>query len=94
MQSPEKGSMSVFLWWRLWIYLYMAEMWINLKHKTLDFINILEGKSREPMCKIKVELSVERHPEGRANKDDKVVGTTGGIIIRHEGYPESGVLNL
>ena len=42
------------------MYLYMAEMWINLR------LNILsqEKWNNEPVCKVEVELSVEGHPEG------------------------------
>ena len=42
-----------------------------------------------PVCKIKVELSVERHPEGGGDKDAQVVGARGGVIVRHKGDPVS-----
>ena len=47
-----------------------------------------------PVCKIKVELSVERHPEGGGDKDAQVVGARGGVIVRHKGDPVRRLLTL
>ena len=39
------------------------------------------------MCKVEVELPVERHPEGGGNKGQQVVGARGGSLVRQEGDP-------
>ena len=45
------------------------------------------------MCKVEVELPVERHPEGGGNKGQQVVGARGGSLVRQEGDPESHLMN-
>ena len=46
------------------------------------------------MGKIEVKLSVEGNPEGGGDKNDEVVSAGGGLIIRHEGDPESKLVKL
>ena len=46
------------------------------------------------MGKIEVKLSVEGNPEGGGDKHDEVVSAGGGLIIRHEGDPESKLVEL
>ena len=87
MESPEKGSMSVLRWCRLWMYLYIAEMWINLVLQ-IFLVDVQRANYylHLPVCEVEVELPVERHPECGGHEEGEVVRAGGRHLVTREAY--------